>query len=186
MHLVGRTLGLLLRGVIFPAMPKRPGFRYWRDPLCVVAVLLYVANSVWWKPMTADPSSFVHCYLGDLLCLPVCVPVTLWLQRRVGLRRDDCRPTPGELLLHWLLWSACFEWIGPQMPLLAPGAVSDPWDAVAYGVGGLLAALIWRSQPSERLLCPGPTAAAMVGRVGIAMIVALLVLSAYRFGIVFR
>lgn len=181
-----RALGLTLTSVILPAMPKRSGFRYWREPLCVVAVVLYVANSVWWKPMTVDPGSFVHCYLGDILCLPVCVPVTLWLQRRVGLRSDDRCPTPHELLLHWLLWSACFEWLGPQLPLLAPGAVSDPWDAVAYGVGGLLAAVVWRPQPGESLLGTGPSFAAMAGRTAVAMAVAVFVLSAYRFGVVFR
>jgi hypothetical protein len=171
-------------------MSKRPGFRYWREPLCVVAVVLYVANSVWWKPMTVDPRSFVHCYLGDILCLPVCVPVTLWLQRRVGLRSDDRCPTLPELLLHWLLWSACFEWLGPRIPLLAPGAVSDPWDVVAYGVGGLVAAVVWRPQRVDNLLGTVlgtvPTFAALAGRAAVAMAVAVFVLGAYRFGVVFR
>lgn len=178
--------------VILPAMSERSVFRYWREPLCVAAVLLYVANSVWWKPMTVDPTSFVHCYLGDVLCLPVCVPMTLWLQRCVGLRRHDRRPTPRELLLHWLLWSACFEGLGPRMPLLAPGAVCDPWDAVAYGVGGLLAAVVWRSPHGEIVAgpvpsqAPGPSLAIVAGRVAVAMAVAVFVLSAYRFGVVFR
>lgn len=167
-------------------MSERSGFRYWREPLCVAAVALYVLNSVWWKPMTCDPTSFVHCYLGDVLCLPVCVPVTLWLQRRVGLRSDDRRPTPGELLLHWLLWTACFEWLGPQMPLLAPGAVSDPWDAVAYGIGGLVAAVVWRPQRGEKLSGTVPSFADVAGRAAVAMAVAVFVLSAYRFGVVFR
>lgn len=172
--------------VTLQAMSERSVFRYWREPLCVAAVLFYVANSVWWKPMTSDPTSFVHCYLGDVLCLPVCVPVTLWLQRRAGLRSHDRRPTPRELLLHWLLWSACFEGLGPRMPLLAPGAVCDPWDAVAYGVGGLLAAVVWRPPHGDNVSSPVPTLATVAGRAAVAMAVAVFVLSAYRFGVVFR
>lgn len=178
------------------SVSERSGFRYWREPLCLVAIVLYVANTVWWKPMTDDSTSFVHCYLGDVLCLPVCVPMTLWLQRRVGLRGDDRRPTARELLLHWLLWSACFEWLGPRMPLLAPGAVSDPWDAVAYAVGGLLAAVVWRPRRGEHLLGRPSSGGvlsggmlsvpAIAGRAAVAMAVALFVLSAYRVGVMFR
>lgn len=166
-------------------MSDRAGFRYWREPLCVVAVVLYVANSVWWKPMTSDPTSFVHCYLGDVLCLPVCIPVTLWLQRKLSLRLHDQRPSLREIALHWLLWTACFEWLGPLLPLLAPGAVSDPWDAVAYAVGGLLAALLWRPECQPRL---GATASFrdVAARATVAALVAGVVLSAYRVAAVFR
>lgn len=166
-------------------MCDRSGFRYWREPLCVMAVVLYVANSVWWKPMTSDPTAFVHCYLGDVLCLPVCIPVTLWLQRKLCLRQHDRRPGLREIGLHWLLWTACFEWLGPRLPLLAPGAVSDPWDAVAYGAGGLLSAVVWRPEREPR---PGatPSLSEVVGRAMVAALVAGFVLSAYRFGIVFR
>jgi hypothetical protein len=102
MQSAGLTLGLPVPIVTLLAMSKRSGFRYGREPLCVVAVVLYVANSVWWKPMTVDLNSFVHCYLGDVLCLPVCLPVTLWLQRRVGLRSDDrCPSSP------WLWQRSC-------------------------------------------------------------------------------
>ena len=172
-------------------MPERPGFRYWREPLCLGAAALYLANSVWWKSLASDPTAFVHCYFGDVLCLPVCVPVTLWLQRRVGLRGDDRQPTARELVLLWALWSLCFEWLGPRVPLLAPGAVCDPWDAVAYGIGGLLAALVWRpSRPelTDRQLWggSGTQLVAVVGRLAVAVMVALLVLSAYRFAVMFR
>lgn len=167
-------------------MSDRRRFRYLGEPLFAVAVVLYVANSVWWKPCTVDRASFVHCYFGDVLCLPVCVPVALWLQRRLGLRLHDQLPSKRELVLHWLLWSACFEWLGPRIPMLAPGAVSDPWDAVAYGAGGLVAALIWRAPPEPHWSGAMPTAGAVFGRAVVAVVVAVCVLSAYRFGAVFR
>ena len=166
-----------------PAMAERSAFRYWREPLCVAAALLYVANNLWLKPLVSDPTAFVHCYLGDVLCLPVCVPVTLWLQRRCGLRSDDRQPTARELLLHWLLWSACFEWLGPRLPFLAPGAVSDPWDTVAYAAGGLLAACVWRPEPQERTAGwerLESSIGKLLGRFALAILVATLVLSAYH------
>ncbi|MCK5940480.1 MAG: hypothetical protein KAI24_00820 [Planctomycetes bacterium] len=169
-------------------MLVRRCFAYWREPLCVLAAALYVGNRLWLKPCTADPASFVHCYLGDVLCLPVLLPVTLWLQRSCGLRGHDGAPTAGEWLQHWLLWSMCFEWLGPSLPLLAPGAVRDPWDAVAYGAGGLVAGLVWRDR------CVGARRGAVrspdgrsgwtqrLARAALAVAVAAFVLSAYRLG----
>lgn len=187
----GPVLGLTAGTGILPAMPERPGFRYWREPLCLGAAALYLANSVWWKSLASDPTAFVHCYFGDVLCLPVCVPVTLWLQRCLGLRGDDRQPTTRELVLLWGLWSLCFEWLGPHVSSLAPGAVSDPWDAVAYGVGGVLAALVWRPQHAElsgkqRWGGDAVKLGAVLGRLTIAVLVALVVLSAYRFAVMFR
>ncbi|MFN3244848.1 MAG: hypothetical protein ACE37K_25325 [Planctomycetota bacterium] len=155
-------------------------FAYWREPLCLLSALLYACNRFWWKPCTDDPSSFVHCYLGDVLCLPVLLPVTLWLQRRCGLRGHDGAPTAAEWLGHWLLWSVCFEAVGPSLPLLAPGAVRDPWDAVAYGIGGAFAAFCWRLGPTG-VGDGGPLRVA--GRFALAAAVATFVLSAYRVGV---
>lgn len=166
-------------------MSEQGGFRYWREPLCVVAIVLYVANSVWWKPLSTDPASFVNCYFGDVLCMPVCIPVTLWLQRRLSLRQHDHGPSLREIAGHWLLWTMCFEYVGPLLPTLAPGAVSDPWDAVAYAFGGGVAAFVWRhgGQQNRGL---SPSWAQVVGRATVAALVAGFVLSAYRFGVVFR
>jgi len=166
-------------------MSDRGGFQYWREPLCVAAVILYVANSIWWKPMSSDPGSFVNCYFGDVLCLPVCIPITLWLQRRLSLRGHDRHPSLREIGGHWLLWTMCFEGLGPQLPQLAPGAVSDPWDAVAYALGGVVAAIAWRPDCAQN---PGatPSLAEVAGRATVAALVAAFVLSAYRFGVVFR
>lgn len=136
--------------------------------------------------MTGDQTAFVHCYFGDLLCLPVCVPVTLWLQRRLGWRVDDRRPSGLELLLYWALWCGCFEWLGPMIPLLAPGAVADPWDVIAYGAGGLIGILVWRPAVHERGPCPATSGRMVMGRLLVAIGVAAFVLSAYRFGVVFR
>lgn len=159
-------------------MPPRAPFAYFRDPVCLCAAGLYVLNRSWLTPLFVDPDAFVRCYFGDVMCLPVSVPVVLWLQRRCGLRGHDLPPSVGELLLHWLLWSFCFEWLGPRLPALAPGAVGDPWDAVAYAAGGVVAGAVWRSplRPPAADLAPRPA----VLRALLALSFALLVLGAYR------
>lgn len=165
-----------------------PQFRYWREPLFRVALVVYLANTLVFKPVLAPRASFVNCYLGDCLCLPVCVPVTLWLQRRLGVRDHDRAPGLPELLLLWSWWSCWFEVIGPELMLLAPGAVRDPWDVCAYLVGGLLAHACWRRRGVERAAVGARrhAAAVLVGRMLVATGVALLVLSAYRLAQLWR
>lgn len=155
-------------------MANRGRFRYGLDPVCLTAAALYVANRFWWKRLCEDPDAFVHCYFGDVLCLPVCLPLVLWLQRRLGLRGHDAAPTWREVAGHWLWWSCCFEWLGPRLPSLAPGAVADPFDALAYAAGGLLAALLWRS---GRV---GANAGGHLGRLALATAFAAAVLVCYQ------
>ena len=169
--------------MLLPMTARR--FTYWQEPLCLLAVLLYACNHFWWKPCVADMSSFVHCYLSDFLCLPVLLPVTLWLQRLLGLRGHDDAPSYRECAAHWLLWTCCFELLGPAAPALAPGAVADPWDAVAYGVGGLLVAWLWRrgSAREDRRAPLGRGLLGVAGSAVVALAVSALVLSAYQVGV---
>ncbi|MCB9877257.1 MAG: hypothetical protein H6835_06600 [Planctomycetes bacterium] len=159
-------------------MSDRSGFRYWRDPLCVGAAVVYALNRYWWKPLLPGSASFVHGYLGDVLLLPVLVPIALAVQRRLGLRAHDGPPTVVELLVHWMLWSWCFEWLGPRLPALAPGAVADPWDLLAYAAGGMLAALWWRGGFCARGHFAG--AVPVVQRATVALALSLPVLGAYH------
>ena len=156
----------------------------------MLAFGLYALNTLLIEPWTVDRASFVHCYLGDVLCLPGCLPVALWLQRRTGLRRHDGVPSLGELLLHWGVWSLCFEWLGPHLPLLAPGAVGDVWDVVAYAGGGAVAALWWgcplRTGGQRPRVDGVDGAKGMVLRIALAGGVALVVLAAYRAAAVFH
>lgn len=160
------------------AMSDRSGFRYWRDPLCVGAAVVYALNRYWWKPLLPGSASFVHGYLGDVLLLPVLVPIALGAQRRLGLRRHDGPPTVAELVAHWLLWSWCFEWLGPRLPALAPGAVADPWDLLAYAAGGVLAALWWRGGFCASGHYAGTRRS--LQRAAVALSMALMVLGAYH------
>jgi hypothetical protein len=114
-------------------------FSYWQDPVCLGGCLLYAVNRWWLKPHFK--SAFLHNSFNDLLLIPCALPVLLWLERRLGLRTHDQVPTWNEVLRNLITWSILFEGIGPH---LMPWTVGDPWDVVAYFVGGILAALWWR------------------------------------------
>jgi hypothetical protein len=60
----------------------------------------------------------------------------LRLLRPIGLRRHDGLPRWWEILRHWALFSVVFELILPTMPRLFTHT-QDPWNAVAYLVGGV-------------------------------------------------
>jgi hypothetical protein len=169
-----RTVGVMV-GVMSSA--PRP-FRDCREPLFVAAALLYAVNRLVLRPLVLDPQSFVHCHLADVCCVPVCLPLALVLQQRLGLRRVGEAPRLHEVIVHWLWWSFCFEWAGPRLPWLAPGCVADPLDVLAYGAGALVAALWW-CRPASR----GPEAVAASVHWGpglVATAVAACVLGAYR------
>jgi hypothetical protein len=106
--------------------------------LFLLACLLYAVNRWGLKPRVHSP--FLHGYFNDLLLIPCALPPLLLIQRWLGLRRHDRAPTPGEIALNLLVWSVLFEIIGPHLTRKATG---DPWDVVAYIVGGVLAGLWW-------------------------------------------
>jgi len=117
-----------------PATP----FRYLLDPLCLLACLFYALNRWAIAPLAASP--FLQGTFNDLLLIPAALPPVLWLQRRLGWRVHDLPPTPGEVLIHWLVWSIVCEGIAP---LFLPSAVADWRDIAAYATGAVFAGLWW-------------------------------------------
>jgi hypothetical protein len=43
-----------------------------------------------------------------------------------------------------IVWSALFEVVFPQLPVLEKYAVADPGDVLSYCVGGLVSAVFWQ------------------------------------------
>lgn len=123
-------------------------FRYLRDPLCLLACLVYGLNRLVIAPWFSW--SFFHEHFNDLLLIPAALPPVLWLQRRLGLRRHDRPPGFAEIFGHWLVWSIVCEGIGP---LLFPRATGDLRDVLAYAAGALPAWLWWNR---SSLLRPSP------------------------------
>lgn len=113
-------------------------FGYLRDALFLVGCALYATNRWLVKPHVHSP--FLHDHFNDVLLIPCALPVLLALQRWLKLRDHDRPPTPGEIALYLGVWSVLFEVIGPH---IMPWTVGDPWDALAYAVGGLAAGLWW-------------------------------------------
>jgi ubiquinone/menaquinone biosynthesis C-methylase UbiE len=113
-------------------------FRYVFDPVCLICCLLYATNRWLIKPHCHIV--FFHSWFNDLLLIPCALPPVLMIQRWLGLRTHDQSPTPGEIAAHVIGWSILFEVIGPH---IVP-TTGDPWDAVSYAVGGVIAFACWR------------------------------------------
>ncbi|MFT3867808.1 MAG: hypothetical protein QM715_04855 [Nibricoccus sp.] len=113
-------------------------YRYALDPVCLVACVLYAANR-WCLPATFK-GPFLRNHFNDSLLIPAALPLVLWVQRKLRLRRSDAKPNGKEVLLHLVIWSVAAEIIGP---LLFSHATGDLWDVVAYTSGALVAWLIW-------------------------------------------
>lgn len=115
-------------------------FGYLLDPLCLLACALYAANRFWFRD--AAGGVFLHGYFNDLLLIPAGLPLVLWLQRRLGLRRDDRPPGWREIGLHLAAWALMAEAIMPQ---LSARSVADGYDVVAYAAGALVAGAWWHT-----------------------------------------
>jgi hypothetical protein len=130
-------------------MPAERGvpFGYWRDPVFVVCLAVYFFNREWIKPHLHAYSPFFHGHLNDSLLVPVALPLYLFVYRRLGLRPDDAPPRSWEIALHLVVWSLFFKWFGPAV---LHRSVADPFDLIAYWVGGALAWLVWWPLPQWR------------------------------------
>ena len=135
----GRRHGIRVAGLVVSR------FAYLRDGGFLAASAAYALNRWLLKPLL--PSPFLRGYCNDLLLIPAALPVVLWLQRLLGLRRHDRAPTWSEIAVHLAVWSLICEGIGPTW--LHRGT-ADPWDLAAYAVGGLAAGLWWH-RPAPRI-----------------------------------
>jgi hypothetical protein len=117
-------------------------FRYLRDPLFLVCVAIYFVNRLILKEIWQ--AGFVHEHLNDLICIPFWVPIMLWIERRLRLRRDDGPPEAIEVMLPLLLWSWLFEIVLPKTELLGSYCTADHRDVFYYSAGALGAAVFWR------------------------------------------
>jgi hypothetical protein len=113
-------------------------YRYFLDPVCVIACGLYAVNR-WCVPL-ALKGPFLRNHFDDLLLIPAALPLILWLQRRLRLRTVDIPPDWREIGMHLVVWSIAAEVIGPR---LFPQATGDIWDVAAYTAGAVVAGVIW-------------------------------------------
>jgi hypothetical protein len=122
-------------------MKSFQAFLYWRDPLCLAGCACYALNRWALKPVL--DWRFLHSHFNDLLLIPCALPIGLWLQRHLNLRRHNGWPSSGEILFHLILWALVCEWLGPYLMHQVTG---DPLDVIAYAAGALAAWLWWTRQ----------------------------------------
>jgi hypothetical protein len=116
-------------------------FRYWRDPVCVLACALYVVNR-WFVPGDLK-GRFLDNHFNDLLLIPAALPLYLWLLRRLGLRSSDAVPGWDEILVNLVIWTVAAEILAP---IVWEWATGDLLDALAYLAGAVIAGLWWRNR----------------------------------------
>ncbi|GDX40286.1 hypothetical protein LBMAG21_05780 [Armatimonadota bacterium] len=129
-------------------------FRYLKDPLFLLCVVLYFVNRFVFKPLIHGGiiGAIVHGSVNDLICLPFWIPIMLWMMQRLGWRTSDKPPQAAEILLPLLCWSWYFEMILPKVAYFKRVAFSDPNDILCYTIGACVAALFWNyyySLPSK-------------------------------------
>jgi hypothetical protein len=118
-------------------------FRYVLDPLFMLCSALYVTNGWLLKPNLPTSELFFRNYFDDILLIPCFLPIVLLAHKCLSLRSDDAFPTAREAVIHLIIWSICFELIGP---LFYSKAVGDPLDVAAYWLGGIASLWIWTTR----------------------------------------
>ena len=113
-------------------------FLYWRDPVCLIATAAYAINR--WLVPAALQAMWWRGHFSDVMFVPVGLPWWLWLERRVGWRRDDDVPRWNEIAFVFVTWTIAAEVLAPRWFVRSTG---DVWDAVAYAGGALIVGLVW-------------------------------------------
>lgn len=135
---VGTGRGVDDCGLAVSAGDTKP-FLYWRDPVCLAAGAAYVGNR-WLLPLALQ-APWWRGHFADVLLIPAGLPCWLWLERRLGWRRDDAAPRWGEIAFLVVTWTLAAELLAPRVFIHCTG---DLWDAAAYVGGAVVAGLAWR------------------------------------------
>lgn len=121
-------------------MPVTRTFRYFRDPLCLAATLIYILNRTFFKPFCGTQFHFLRNHLDDFLLIPTALPLLLWIFRKLNLRSSDLHPTRQEIVTWTIVWSVLFEGV---FPVLFVQSTADWLDVLAYATGAVVAWAIW-------------------------------------------
>ena len=118
------------------------GFGYWRDPVFLISLAIYIVNRTLIKPHLHHYSPLFHGHLDDTLTVPVALPIYLFVYRWIGFRPDDEPPRWWEVGLHVAVWIVFFKCFGP---VVLHRGVADPMDDWCIAGGGLVAWALWQS-----------------------------------------
>jgi len=123
-------------------------FRYIFDPLFVASLVAYTINRFVLKPNFQ--LRLLHDHLNDLLCIPLWVPIGLFIERRMKLRSHDNPPGLAEIIIPVVIWGWIFEVYLPANELGRSWCTPDPTDIAFYVLGAIIATLFWNRYPQAR------------------------------------
>ena len=134
-------------------------FGYLQDRLFLFSLSAYALNRLLIRPHLGGffPSqvhwlwAFLHSHFDDLLMMPAALPVMLWVQRQLHLRKHDRPPGWREMFAHLAIWSVMCKVVGP---LYLHIGVADPWDLLFFATGGVAACLWWNRRVPQIRPCP--------------------------------
>ena len=78
---------------------------------------------------------FISDYVADFLTLPVVLAITLIIIRKVLPNQKIYSFKVWHVLYTVVLYGFLFEWVFPK---LDKSATADPWDLLAYALGGVV------------------------------------------------
>lgn len=102
--------------------------------LALISALVYLINR-WILMPRPGTSVFFRDYLGDILALPVYLPLSLYLSFKLEIVPAAYQLNHFHVLGAVILFSVIFEGI---VPLIDASATSDPFDMLAYLFGGFI------------------------------------------------
>lgn len=116
-------------------------FAYLRDPLFLASFVAYWAHR--WLAAHGLTTDLLRSHLNDVICIPLFVPILVWVNRRLGLRWHDGPPSTSEIVIPLIVWAVLFEVVLPSQRAWHVPTIADPKDVLAYCLGGAAAAAFW-------------------------------------------
>jgi len=115
--------------------------------LAGVSASIYALNRLLLIPIFPEVGFFKR-YLGDMLALPVYLPLSFYLAWRLHLIPEDFQFKITHIVGAGIIFSILFEGL---IPAIDATAIRDPWDILAYFAGGLVVFGVG-IQPSQKLI----------------------------------
>lgn len=106
--------------------------------LAGASAIIYVLNRLIVIPMLPE-IGFFNKYLGDVLALPVYLPLSIYLAWRLDLIPEDFQLHLVHIAVAGIIFSILFEGI---MPIFDSTSTRDPFDVMAYFAGGLMVYMV--------------------------------------------
>ena len=125
----------------------RIGLAPFQNRAFLLAAGLYALNLGFKQTGASVP--LLQYYLNDLLCMPLVLTLTLFLQRTFTFRDPSHVFTKYQVMIAVLYYSVGFEVVLPQ---ILPRYTADPLDVLAYALGGWFFYLFINIDPVKRRL----------------------------------